>query len=214
MPLPFTKTLDLRLIKLVKDNPMLYDLKHMKYMDVDTKEVVWQKIGDELNRPSQMCRSRWVNMRDMMRKRVKERVRNPSNNRPYKYEDELSFLFPYFKDITSSEDSKYSEYYEEETDIDMPNDMFVEYNKDRLLTMPVTNENRNESASNFEALSQELSATDPLDVFLITIGTTLRKFTPYYLNQAKSKIFQVVQDYELQQIVDKDDKAGLSDSKR
>lgn len=51
MPLPFNKTLDLKLLDLVKENPILYNIKHSKYLDFDAREVVWQKIGDALNRP-------------------------------------------------------------------------------------------------------------------------------------------------------------------
>lgn len=51
MPLPFNKHLDVKLIKLVKDNPLLYNTKLPKYVDFDSREVIWQKIGDTLNRP-------------------------------------------------------------------------------------------------------------------------------------------------------------------
>lgn len=43
---------------------------------------------------------------------------------------------------------------------------------------------------------------DGVDTFLMSIGSTLRQLKPYYRNQVKSKIFQVVQEYELQQIVE------------
>lgn len=51
MPLPFNKVLDIKLIHLVRDNQILYNARHPKYLDFDTREVVWQKIGDQLNRP-------------------------------------------------------------------------------------------------------------------------------------------------------------------
>lgn len=50
MPLPFTRTMDVKLMKLVKENPILYNPSHPKFMDTDAKEVTWQKIGDALNR--------------------------------------------------------------------------------------------------------------------------------------------------------------------
>ncbi|XP_013192562.1 uncharacterized protein LOC106136530 [Amyelois transitella] len=211
MPLPFNKTLDVKLLKLVKDNPMIYNEKHPKYMDYDAREVVWQKIGDELNRPGQICKSRWINMRDMMRKKLKDRINHKNLRRHlYKYEEELSFMLPFFRDIGTPSGEDYTEYLEEEAEIELPNAEFVsEYVEDSKERVMIGNKTMK---SNFESLSQDLNQADPLDVFLITIGSTLRKFTPYYLNQAKSKIFQVVQDYELQQIVDKDE--GVSDSNR
>lgn len=52
MPLPqFNKHFDIKLLKLVKENPILYNTSHSNYLNFDAREVVWQKIGDELNRP-------------------------------------------------------------------------------------------------------------------------------------------------------------------
>lgn len=47
----FNEKLDLKLIRQVRDNPILYDHNHAKYMDFNAREVAWQKIGDELKRP-------------------------------------------------------------------------------------------------------------------------------------------------------------------
>lgn len=52
--------------------------------------------------------------------------------------------------------------------------------------------------------TSELDPTDPVDSFLLSIGSTLKTFSPYHLNVAKSKIFAVVQDHDLQQIVEKE----------
>lgn len=49
----FTDRLDVRLICLVRDNPVLYDVNHPKYMDFNAREVAWQRIGDELKRPGE-----------------------------------------------------------------------------------------------------------------------------------------------------------------
>lgn len=54
MPLPFNKTLDLKLLALVKENSILYNTKHPRYLDFDAREVVWQKIGDALNRSGKL----------------------------------------------------------------------------------------------------------------------------------------------------------------
>ncbi|XP_034836769.1 uncharacterized protein [Maniola hyperantus] len=222
MPLPFNKSLDLTLMKLVKENPIIYNCKHPKYLDFDTREVIWQKIGDVLNRPPQVAKQRWINIRDMMRRRISDRLRNPNHRSyNYKYEEELSFMLPYFKETTSNPNDEYSELacevdlateYNEQTSFNRSETDPIDIkphlicNKRIEDSFSISNESRNE-------FSQELNPTDPIDVFLITVGSTLRKFSPYYLNQAKSKIFQVVQDYELQQIVDKD-QPSTSDNNR
>lgn len=55
----------------------------------------------------------------------------------------------------------------------------------------------------------ELDPADKVDAFLLSIGATLKTFTPYHLNMAKTKIFSIVQEHELQQIVSQQ---GNSDS--
>ncbi|CAK1546596.1 unnamed protein product [Leptosia nina] len=197
MPLPFNKKLDLKLLELVKQNPMIYNTKHPKFVDFDAREVIWQKIGDTLNKPAGVCKSRWVNIRDMMRRRLRNRFRNPqAKSYHYKYEEEMSFLLPYFKEMSN----EYEDYLEEASEIEISADVFGADVFDG-----------NISTEQFDR--QDLKSTDALDVFLITVGNTLRKFSPYYLNQAKSKIFQIVQDYELQQIMDKEEQPNTSNDR-
>ncbi|XP_068624643.1 uncharacterized protein [Battus philenor] len=222
MPLPFNKNLDLKLIKLVKENNIIYNTKHVKYLDFDSREVVWQKIGDTLGRPALVCKSRWINIRDMMRRKIRDRLRNPNHRvYNYKYEDELAFMLPYFKESTTSAPDDYADYLDagDGCDIEMPAEVFVEAGDfdrhERELKPNITTLKRKRSQDSVHHDSyQELNPADPLDVFLITIGSTLRKFSPYFLNQAKSKIFQVVQDYELQQIMNKEDQIPAGDTNR
>lgn len=157
-----------------------------------------------------------------MRRKFRERLKNPNaHSYKYKYEEELSFMTPYFKEPISSGSTaeEYAGFLEDDAcEVEMPSEVFVDealdFDEPRE-TKPILRKRQqddgNSSREFSEAMFQELSPTDPLDVFLLTIGSTLRKFSPYYLNQAKSKIFQVVQDYELQQIVNKDGQAGSSD---
>ncbi|XP_049881564.1 uncharacterized protein LOC126377789 [Pectinophora gossypiella] len=229
MPLPFNKSLDIKLLHLVKEYPILYNPTHTKYVDFDSREVVWQKIGDALGRPAPVCKSRWVNIRDMMRRKVRERLRNPNQRSyNYKYEDELKFMLPYYKDCANTSED-YTEFAEEQNHIELevPTEVYLEESeydsetlevkpnikqmKSKLVQQP--HEDLKEHERNIER-SHDMNPTDPLEVFLMTIGSTLRKFSPYYLNQAKSKIFQVVQDYELQQIVNKEDPPSHSNANR
>ncbi|CAG5023086.1 unnamed protein product [Parnassius apollo] len=223
MPLPFNKTLDLKLLKLVKENPIIYNPKHAKYLDFDSREVVWQKIGDALSRPALVCKSRWVNIRDMMRRKIKDRLRNPNQHSyNYKYEEQLSFMMSYFREPNTTSNDEYADYLDnsaEGCDVELPAEVFVEEGaeferQDRELKPNLSTlrskRSQEDTSHLHDSTYQELNPADPLDVFLITIGSTLRKFSPYYLNQAKSKIFQVVQDYELQQIMSKEDQQPAS----
>ncbi|XP_028026546.1 uncharacterized protein LOC114240275 [Bombyx mandarina] len=210
MPLPrFKKSTDLKLMQMVKENPMLYDSGHSDYMNCDAREVIWQQIGDTLNKPASICKTRWANIRDMMRRSV--RLRQKTGKRyKYKYEEQVSFMIPFFKETSSSKE--YSYYSDEECEVEMPSNMTgvyvtnenLEFEEMKPTNMAGSSRQNDSSLKMSNENFHELCPTDPIDVFLLTIGSTLRKFSPYFLNQAKSKIFQVVQDYELQQIVNKD----------
>lgn len=45
-----------------------------------------------------------------------------------------------------------------------------------------------------------MTITHPVDAFLASIGATLKILNPYYLNLAKTEIFNIVQKYEMQMI--------------
>lgn len=64
------------------------------------------------------------------------------------------------------------------------------------------------TTSNFgdTGATPELDPADPVDAFLISIASTLKTFSPYHLNLAKSKIFAVVQEHDLEQIMQKQPK--------
>ncbi|CAI6371156.1 unnamed protein product [Macrosiphum euphorbiae] len=49
--------------------------------------------------------------------------------------------------------------------------------------------------------NEEKKTSDPVDAFLLGIGSTMKTFDKYFLNLAKSKIFNIVQDIEMQQIM-------------
>lgn len=49
---------DVQLIQCVENRPELYDPRHVKYMDVNHKVVVWNEIGEELQIDSEYIHSR------------------------------------------------------------------------------------------------------------------------------------------------------------
>lgn len=52
------------------------------------------------------------------------------------------------------------------------------------------------------SIDETTKTNDVIDTFLIGIGATMKTFSPYFQNLAKSKIFAVVSELELQQIVE------------
>lgn len=186
------------------------------------------------------CKVRWINIRDVNRRILRKCLNNPSQRvRTYKYDSELSFMRPFYRDVPIKNDD-----YEFEDDPDkdesiMNNDDFhhhedmedeglpefsdteknktkvrktrtkrtktVKRKKKRTYTEEEENEIKPETSVFSESLPQELDPTDPVDAFLLSIGATLKTFNPYHLNLAKSKIFAVVQEHDLQQIVQRRD---------
>jgi len=156
----------------------------------------------------------------------------------YKYEDQLSFLKPFFQERDTISNINYEEsntddeglgnaengqdesfevnvvdkpeITENDTATDFQNSAVNRFGsgkiKKRCEEKPV------ESASsilmkyfikdNEKELKEKSPSADPVDSFLNGISVTMKTFTPYYLNLAKSKIFSIVQDIDMQQIME------------
>lgn len=164
-----------------------------------------------------------------MRRKIREREKKSDDSRSryfkYKYEDELCFVLPFYKGIQQESYEDVCEYNDEgdnssELKISelLHNDSQFETDEQDVkpditeLFDSEVNNSKDACASILKSgftgkccavsTSQEKSV-DPIRVFLEAVDSTLRGLNPYYLNVAKSKIFQVVQDCELQQIVNK-----------
>lgn len=205
MSYPFTKELDVKLIRCVKKYPLIYDPSSVLYLNSDEKTVAWEKISDEIKVPAHVAKSRWINIRDIMRKKIKERLwRKDRVKYKYKYESELQYLAEII--IKSIEEKSRAISPDNNTEADfvtfsISEDHDVKPDVNQLDVKNVEFEhcdlNVNDSCTNMD-----FSADDTLNGFLMTIGSTMKNFSPYYLNQAKSKIFSIVQEFELKQIVE------------
>ncbi|XP_026761274.2 uncharacterized protein LOC113520207 [Galleria mellonella] len=230
----FNEKVDIKLIQLVKDNPVLYDFNNAKYMDFNAREVAWQRIGDELKRPAADCKVRWINIRDVNRRIIRKSLQNPGpHNRLYKYESQLSFMRPFYRDILiqntefESDDKSDKDWNTEECDQQMncsnesdDSDYSIKKTKNKVSKGSKKKKKRSyeqeekPATSNFSetTMASDFDPSDPVDAFLLSIGATLKTFSPYHLNLAKSKIFTVVQEHDLQQIVQKSNDVKVSTS--
>lgn len=168
-----------------------------------------------LNISAQRCKSRWLNMRDQFRRVLRLRIEQPDEytNKRYRYEEELQFMIPNYKlhKIEENRGKRSTKRDRSSSDDDSINsDMNDLIQPDFEASSQSITYKTQETNQNTDSLHVELNPTDPLDVFLMTIGNSLKSFNPYHLNQAKSKIFQICQDYELQQI---SGKPGFSEGK-
>ncbi|XP_013148919.1 PREDICTED: uncharacterized protein LOC106111396 [Papilio polytes] len=217
----FNYKLDLKLIELVKENPALYDPNSAEYMDSNAREVAWQKIGDELQKPAAKCKVRWIHIRDVFRRILKKTVGDSEPQKVYKYEKQLDFIRPLFKDITAPIID-----YESDTDAknEQINDSYDDDSRSEIEDIPnkklekkkipksssktkmkryEEEEQMSLSPSEVTTSAYDFDKSDPLDAFLLNVAATLKTFSPYHLNVAKTEIFNVVQEHDLQQILEK-----------
>uniref|UniRef100_A0A6P7H0F7 Uncharacterized protein LOC114348793 n=1 Tax=Diabrotica virgifera virgifera TaxID=50390 RepID=A0A6P7H0F7_DIAVI len=92
---------DERLIKLIRQHPILYDALHPKYSDFATKQNVWEMISREINVDVPICKSRWINIRDTYRRSLKKSLTRSGDERKikrYKYSRELQFIKKHLKE--------------------------------------------------------------------------------------------------------------------
>lgn len=189
-----------------------------------------------------LCKSRWTNLRDQYRKSLKKKEtvsgQAAKKMKKYKYEDQLSFLRPYFQERDTISNINYEESNTDDEglgNVENGQNESFEVNvvdkpditeDDTAIVLQTSAVNRStsgkikkrceekpvESASsilmkyfikeNEKELKENSPSADPVDSFLNGIGVTMKTFTPFYLNLAKSKIFSIVQDIDMQQIME------------
>lgn len=136
----------------------------------------------------------------------------------YKYESELAFMKPFYKDVIVN-DFEADDKAQWDDDADEPADAAPPDSDDSEKSVKKTTKVNKKSKKrkkwdydddekplstlNEQATTSDFDPADPVDAFLLSIGATLKTFSPYHLNLAKSKIFAVVQEHDLAQIVQK-----------
>uniref|UniRef100_A0A8C4R687 Transcription factor Adf-1 n=1 Tax=Eptatretus burgeri TaxID=7764 RepID=A0A8C4R687_EPTBU len=88
-----------KLIRAVRPHPILYEVKHKDYRNVEKKGNTWTSISNKLNIPVKDARRTWKNLRDVYARRnktlMKECHYSTKKLRPWKYAATMSFLDKY-----------------------------------------------------------------------------------------------------------------------
>ncbi|KAL4121322.1 hypothetical protein QTP88_013859 [Uroleucon formosanum] len=201
-----------KLIELVKLHVGLYDLSSPNYSDSTWKEKVWKDIADELNQTFATCKNRWNNLRDMYRKALK---RNKTTSgqatkiiKKYKYEDQLDFLKEFLQEtdtianvscnISSSSEGEETM---QGTQVNIEDKQMNKEKHEPIWKRPKRTKNHQEKYEKKEMEAKTENLVHLVDAFLSGNGTTLKTLDPYNLNLAKSRIFNIVQEIELNQIL-------------
>ncbi|CAG9583312.1 unnamed protein product [Danaus chrysippus] len=91
---------DEKLLKIVRNYEFLYNLKHPKYMDNVKKDIAWKEIAEQLKQSAVACKKRWQCLRDSYRRALNKKKGKTGeaakNIKPWKYEEEMLFVTPFF----------------------------------------------------------------------------------------------------------------------
>lgn len=174
-----------------------------------------------------ICRGRWHNIRDHYRKSIKRLAREKKTDgrkfKGYKYWKHLLFLNQFLDISTDRVTKKLTEVKEENSGSNDASETFpsqlLEVKKkesvdeteneeqdvkpDLKMDKAVNKETKDGATSQVSIYSVKKAETsDAIGAFLQVIGATLRNLSPYHQNLAKTDIFNIVQKYELQMIVE------------
>ncbi|XP_059616478.1 uncharacterized protein LOC132264448 [Phlebotomus argentipes] len=88
---------NVRLVRLVKQNPCLYDFGMSEYSDREFIEKVWKKIADEMGDNPQNIRDKWRNLRTVFLRKLKAEQNGQTLKCRYYLMDEMKFIMPFVK---------------------------------------------------------------------------------------------------------------------
>lgn len=113
------------LITKVQERRCLYDSTLPEYRDQSKRFEAWREIGRELEISPQLAKITWEKIRRCLSNAVNRRKNNIKRNTPYKYEQSLSFLLPYYcskerlNSLKSDDDSQDYECFQGFDDMEM-----------------------------------------------------------------------------------------------
>lgn len=153
-----------------------------------------------------VCKSRWQNIRDQFRKCLIKKGKShkvTSKIKKYKYEDNLQFVIPYFVENNSicKVDDEQSQSVKSEEEQTESKQNSVRTKKSLAIKRKLSEQELNTpNLTKYTVQRDEDDNPHPIDAFLTGVSATVKNFTPYYQHLAKGRIFEVVQELELQQL--------------
>lgn len=127
----------------------------------------------------------------------------------YKYEDQVNFLKPYLQERpTTSSIEGHSDTDEDADEYEIPNTLEVDNDISNTTAKASTGPGKETASSTLmkyllenKKNSESNNQKDPIESFLMGIAATMKSLDPYHANLAKTKIFNAVQEIEMQQIM-------------
>ncbi|XP_043262451.1 uncharacterized protein LOC122403162 [Colletes gigas] len=213
---------DEKLIELVRQHSFLYNQEERGYSDSEKKEAAWRDIGKIINLTAKDCKKQWTLLRDCFRRALKKRRDTSSGQastkiKKWKFEDEMSFLIPYFKerecitslDIACNLSVEVNDIAQETTDL--TSNEISSPNPDNIHAIANKSKNNKKRKSDMASETvmnyavQNRNIDDSNELFFKSLAATVNKLTPYNQAIAKARTFAIVSELELQELSNKND---------
>ncbi|XP_071439495.1 uncharacterized protein [Hetaerina americana] len=212
---------DHKLIYLVHQHEELFNMMHKRYNDNHFKDKTWRTIGEELDHTGAYCKTRWFSLRDQYRRAMKNKrgkSSQSSDSKKWKYEDEMSFLLPFLQErelvFSSNHGDDGTNNCDEMEGTGSPSHAFGdaegrEWEARRRKAEKGGGVRR--SSSNREPpatilmkyiLKKNELRPDHIENFFSSLAATVRSLKPIRQNVVKAKIFSIVSEMELEQLME------------
>uniref|UniRef100_A0A6M2DGX3 Putative transcription factor adf-1-like myzus persicae n=1 Tax=Xenopsylla cheopis TaxID=163159 RepID=A0A6M2DGX3_XENCH len=186
------------LIKLVRNNPCIYDTNNELYKNTAYKNKVWEKIGEDMQENSDTLKKKWKSLRDNYLKYKKTRqAEGQSKRSKWIWYDHLVFL-----DGLSINQT--------DTSIDNKSiDEEEEYIEPQIIPEPtpapsVVKSFRKKSTEELDfsraaklLLDNKREQLDDIDLFFMCIAKSCKKFDPITQVQLKQRFMNIIIEAEL-----------------
>ncbi|GAB6022306.1 hypothetical protein CHUAL_006426 [Chamberlinius hualienensis] len=226
-----------KLIECVREYMFLYDLNDHRYTDNQLKDDAWKEIAKKLRVQKKDCKKSWFLLRDAFRRAIKKKKEAKSgqacgSTRKWKYEEEMSFLLPYFKERSTISTQPPTNEDEVSNDEDVCNDdtggiYITQISPHSFSTPTQTSTYKNKlgpsgynsipgpkkarihqsakeeccketASSSLMKYILENKKANGVQQFFDSIATTVQSFPPHDQAIAKSKVFAVISEMEIE----------------
>ncbi|XP_069698150.1 uncharacterized protein [Periplaneta americana] len=218
--------MDEQLIELVRERPELYDMGSSRYSDNTHKSLVWEDIGNKLNKSAYECKQRWMSLRSKYRRiLLKRKGKNGQTGtvvEKWRLEEHMEFLTSFTRDKTRFSSSQCSDILKDDkklcsedvqdetgsTIVTNTPSSSLETNskcdetpaaKQKKILNPKPNETASATLMRYildEKIKEEKLSQDPVELFFKGIAATVKSFTPNDQHQIKKQIYFLVSDME------------------
>ncbi|KAI4504177.1 hypothetical protein M0802_000648 [Mischocyttarus mexicanus] len=213
-----------RLIDLVKNYPILYNMKNKYYKDINKKATVWKEIAIQLDlEDGTVAKNKWRHLRDCYGKYLRSQSDTTGqSNKKYRrwtWANQMDFLKPYVttRQIDSIHVGSHSD---SDTDTKIKSEPaahedIVQYFNDshhneetsvpgHCSIQPTLNLNIPEETIEYLQTRKVQKCMDAMDLLFLSYAQTLKTLSPQRQIAIKLQIAQIINNAEIAQLEERD----------